>query len=152
MVIFSSIKNPKTISLLFRYFRNVRYSTNISSFSTKSITPSVLLPNCCRNFPRYDPLVNYSLKNIVRSSSYCLRNCAKTHEIQASRTYNSAMPPTFLQKSPQEIVERCISENKVFIFSKSFCPFCFKVSTPFIEGHLNFIISRKLVKLQCFNI
>ncbi|KAB7496566.1 Thioredoxin reductase 3 [Armadillidium nasatum] len=140
MVIISSIKNPKTISLLFRYFRNVRYSTNVSSFSTKSITPSVLLPNCCRNFPRYDPLVNYSLKNIVRSSSYCcnLRNCAKTHEIQASRTYKSTMPPTFLQKSPQEIVERCISENKVFIFSKSFCPFCFKVKAIFRSERIGF--------------
>lgn len=126
------IKNLKTLSLLSRHVRNVSYSTNISSLSTNSITQSVLLPNCCRNIPRLYPLVDYPQKNIVNSFNYCiLRNCTKTHELQASRRYYSTMPPTFLQKSPQEIVERCISENKVFIFSKSFCPFCFKVSYPF---------------------
>ena len=53
--------------------------------------------------------------------------------IGPSQSSITTMPPIKVEGlQPAQVVEKCIAENKVMIFSKSFCPFCHKVRRFFV--------------------
>ena len=80
---------------------------------------------------------NVSSLNLIQQS-YCNYS---THHFYSSRRYIHSsirycnykrnlctMPPINIGGlSPAEVIKKCIAENKVMVFSKSFCPFCNKV-------------------------
>lgn len=53
--------------------------------------------------------------------------CGSALRVVGGRTSSTMAPISMDGLDPGQIVDKCIAENKVMIFSKSFCPFCHKV-------------------------
>lgn len=87
---------------------------------------STLLRRCCRNIGVKVGVCSSSDNVLVVGRSTSISGCSTS-------TFLSTMAPITNTDnlSPNELVDKYIADNKVMIFSKSFCPFCHKVGLHF---------------------
>ena len=75
------------------------------------------------------PTITYKKKYNINFSNYLSGSIYYRNLQQGQWKYLVTMPPTD-RWCPNKFVENAIIENKIVIFSKSFCPFCHKVRLP----------------------